>query len=113
MSTSYITNPDIKWVDFWNDLPPSLKEAVIPASDKDAGTTETSRCLTDGQCFFWCYTGNPVDGTVSFERFGLQHTVDDIIAAIEEHYGVELIDEHDDRYWEDDDEEDEEDEEDE
>lgn len=97
MSTSYITVPEIKLADFWKSLPPSVREAV---ADNES---ETSRCITDGTSFFWCYDG---DGVVSFSRFGFQETLDDIIAAIEEHYHVELIDEHDDRYWDGCDEED-------
>lgn len=106
MSTAYITTPDIKWKHFWKNLPPSLEELVVPQTRdehgriKDSGTTTRSRCITDGISKMWCSTGDARNGTVSFTRYGIQFTIQDIIAAIEEHFGVELIDEHDDRYWE-------------
>lgn len=99
MSTGYITEPEIKWVDFWKDLPPSLREEIVPKSKDSNGTTKIQRCLTDGTSFLWCFTGDQKKGTISFERYGLQITIEDIVCAIEAHYGVEMIDEHDDRFY--------------
>lgn len=106
MSTAYRPEPELKWTEFWKNLPSSLREEIVkPEKRKDGttsdGTTETSRCLTDGTSFVWCYTGDKDTGTVSFERYGIQATLDEILSAIEEHYEVELIDEHDERFFED------------
>lgn len=102
MSTAYRPEPELSWVSFWEKVPSSLREEIVKPEDSSgtANTTETSRCLTDGSSFLWVYTGDPVTGTVSFERYGSQSTILDIIGTIEEHYDVELISEHDDRFFE-------------
>jgi hypothetical protein len=61
-------------------------------------------CLTDGTNYMWAYsvTGEePGDfyTRTYFARYGA-NDVTDLINAIKEHFNIEMISEHDEGYWE-------------
>lgn len=99
MSTAYRCFPELPWAKIWEKLPEGVREEIVTPEPPDGtGTREKSRCLTDGTSFIWATTGDGTD--TYFDRYGIQSTLDDLIEKIESHYGVELVDEYDPRFWE-------------
>jgi hypothetical protein len=60
-------------------------------------TTDGSRCLTDGSNFLWVYA--TPDGVAGFTRYHPNGAPGAILAAIEEAFGIEIVSEHDPRYY--------------
>ena len=60
------------------------------------GTTDTARCLTDGNNWLWAYD----DGDSScFTRWAPNGAPGRILAAIEEAFDTEIVSEYNYRYW--------------
>lgn len=90
MSTSYRPLGNIPFNELRKSPPGQLSEAPSP----DA--TESSFCITDGKYFMWCYG---YENNTSFERYG-RNNPENILEILSEAYGVEIISEHDEGFFE-------------
>ncbi len=68
-----------------------IREHVTPE------TTSTSRCLTDTRNYLWVYI--EVDGEVSYITRRGANAPSKILSAIAEAFGIEIVSEHDPRFW--------------
>lgn len=102
MSTDYRAIPDIDYeaIEKADFKVGEVHVRVVPAED-----TKASRrcCLFDGKNYMWAYNAageEPGDAysKTFFTRFG-GNDVSDMLSAIGEHFGVEIISEHDENYW--------------
>jgi len=93
MSTCYRCIPPLPFADFLAGLSASgLSISDHPdATDKDV-------CVTDGSDFIWASTGDGSD--TGFTRYG-GNFGEGIIDEICEHFDVDILSEHDDGYFED------------
>lgn len=98
MSTNYRTIPEISWVEFWNNLPEGLQEHTPTGGIDPDPEGLTTKCLTDGKNYLWCYMEDTQTGTISFCRYG-GNNVFNMLEQIEDSFGVEVIDEHDERFF--------------
>ena len=104
MSTCYRLQPNLPWQAFLD----GLRDAGL-RERPTAETTETNRFIQvaetapDYEGGLWFDTE---DGTATCcTRYGIQSDVEVILARVEEHYGVEVISEHDPGFFEDEDDE--------
>lgn len=93
--------------DYRMDLNPTKKQFLAAAKKvgvKEHITPETTKdsfCITDGDSYIWCYI---YKGKVtSMARFGGNYDGEDFLRAIAEELHTELLSEHDEDYYEDED----------
>jgi hypothetical protein len=93
VSTSYRALGHLSFYDVFNG---QLERFGVREAASE-GTGEGSRCLTDGRNFLWVYATS--QGLAEFTRCHPNGTPGPILATIEEAFGIEIVSEHDARYY--------------
>lgn len=94
MSTSYRPLDDIS-IDAFKD---AVEELGLKIYHKDGVEEPGHFAITDGEQYMWCYhDGKQVH---DFGRYGANYGASDFLDQIGEALGVEIISEHDDGYFE-------------
>ena len=86
MSICYRTREKVAFRALLGNLPDSVRV------DETAENTEHQQCITDGVNWVWAYTAG--DGSeTSFTKYG-SNFADDILEAVSDQIGVEIISEY-------------------
>ena len=86
MSICYRTREKVAFRTLLGNLPDSVRV------DETAENTEHQKCITDGVNWVWAYTAGDGKET-SFTKYG-SNFADDILEAISDQIGTEIISEH-------------------
>jgi len=96
MSTNYKPSEDVSFDKLRKDI-----ENINGVSIKDNDeTSEDQFCITDDENYLWCYRIGRDD--VEFARYGSSY-VDEILDILSNHLAVDIISEHDEGFWEEED----------
>ena len=95
MSTDYIFNKDISK----KKVLSAMKKLGLEDAKAD-NSSKTSFCITNGECYLWCYTAD--DGSwVNFTRYGGNYDAEDeILVPLADELQVDFYSEYDDEYAE-------------
>ena len=93
MSTEY---RPASMIDFQCLFSPRCLSSMGLTESINAATSQDSRCLTDGTDYLWAYKDST--GCALFSRYG-KNNPEQIIIAIQSEFGVEIISDQDERYF--------------
>ena len=88
MSTEYIPRQRVPFDQIVN-LDIKIGDLRIRSINHDDVEEGQDACLTDGKSFLWAFLIG--DNGTTFERYGLQPSLGNIITALETHFSVEII----------------------
>ena len=97
MSTCYRTTKVVKF----SELKKRAKKMGLEIHLEKKGDKD-SFALTDGDTYLWCY--KEPDGGVDFCRYGNNYNATDFLDLIAEEFNTDILSEHDDEYFVDEDE---------
>ena len=95
MATNYRPSEEISF----NKLRKEVEDIGLSIEDNDE-TTKDNFCITDGESYLWCNRVGKDD--VEFCKFGANY-VTDILEQIGAHFSIDIISEHDEEFWGDED----------